>query len=1687
MKSKFLSSVLTGICSVKPINASSESIMTNRFYKGQNLLEPPESIKVFVPDLLKKYMLFFIVLFAIPVNAQSPVSKFTAAADGSNAVSFSNVSSGNPTSFSWEFTGGNPATSTSPNPIVSYTGTGTFTAKLTVSNGSGSSVSTRTVKIAAGNIIDLGTGRNDDGSIMAEIGAVDADWTYTDPNGAVSTPVTRHANVSGWSSASTGGVAGITRWITGNNVIYGDHYYVSKEFEIPEGVTTAVLNLRTLSFVRSWTYLVKKNTDGTENETLITNTLWQSDGAKGWLNSRNPEVINYPLPPGKYVVKVKVFTNNTGQRQATDTNANVNFGNTITFSPPAEFSATPTITGVGSNVQFTNLSGGTPSSVSWNFEDGAAILTSTQNNPNISFSTAGNHFAELSADYGNGLVSSLNIDNYIQTSIAQTPSVSVIQPTCSVSTGSITVTSPSTNVTYSFDDGVTFQTSNTVSGLSSGTYLVRVKDSAGSVSAAVSVVINPAMSVPANPVVNIVQPSCTTATGTLTVTSQGTDVTYSFDGGLSYQTSNVKSALAPGNYTILVKNSAGCTSTATVTITPPDCRDWTKAPNSYIYTGKDENNNEVDGIYIPVKKAYAMWNDANGLINDPAALTGTQTAEVYWEDVAGLIRSTSYILPIEIPAGGSAQDGKIKVQIDKAKGKGNAVVALKVNNNIIWSWHIWVTDDPTNGVNYGHVNNDGPQAKYVENGVTKTFTPKWMDRNLGATNKSFIGYDWNKSGGLMYQWGRKDPFPAFQNKDGSMYEISGTVGVKKHLYDYTGDGTANKLASVQRQYPDINSNIKYAINNPLNLIFINTVLGDAWFAQSMGTDNATRKKSDLWGDNSELAYNTGGAINTYKPKTPYDPCPNNWRVPSYINNAFSLTVQNAFSPWGRNQGNPSNDKATYSNVKPTQQNDALAGIKIYANLGMDFTNTTISGVRNRNMGVYPGNGKYVVGSTGDFYHQDPHEIIVQSATVASKSISNGVDVNNPYSYFFYAFGDAGQFSSQPDTAQYPNMFGKYYVFPYESGALSGAAACRCIEDKYAVNYNFPTEYLNANTLVNFTDGITEPNSYTATKAVAEQEIHIPIAKAFSVYNQYLSDHGMLNFSNLKVNVHWTDNKSLISNVKLINIPTSINNIKDGYISVKIAENQAGNALVSLHNDNVSNPAYWSWHVWVNNTNINEVDYQTEDVLLPANANYVNFTNSGAQPMKSTFMDRNLGATDAFPTVSNPEAVSEAELTMINNSAGLQYQWGRKDPIPSFIKTGLNTDNGFSNTGEYSIWTSSGPDANGNIYPSSFTELTGSAYVNNYTKRRDIDYGTSGGSKTERIQNNLKYSVENPLAFMVPNQKYTNRSSFNAAYGQDWLFPTPNQMMERWGHATVKSPFDPCPGGWRVPDISFSIPDNDPSDPNHLNDNKGSSPWYNGFYMPTSSTDKFRLHNLGIVQDLGFDIKNPSNIYNGGVPYYLGSVVKNLNTVFGYQFNSTVDSANPNTKYNIGNFPATGVRGFTDNGAISSSMKLGISGIWTAALKSSNSYGTAHNMSFETLNAASSKLKAMNEFFVNHPMNAMNVRCVKEEPRFGQVLGVASNMRQTSQNSKTAQTSEKSIVNAEKEVDLEVYPNPFTSVITIKGENLKSYELYDISGKLVNKGTLNEKTIHLNNLLKGEYILKISTNNNMTVIKKIIKK
>ena len=78
----------------------------------------------------------------------APVASFTATPTSGTAplnVSFTDTSTGSPTSWAWDF--GDGGTSTAQNPTHSFAAAGTYTAKLTATNGAGSSSASTTITV----------------------------------------------------------------------------------------------------------------------------------------------------------------------------------------------------------------------------------------------------------------------------------------------------------------------------------------------------------------------------------------------------------------------------------------------------------------------------------------------------------------------------------------------------------------------------------------------------------------------------------------------------------------------------------------------------------------------------------------------------------------------------------------------------------------------------------------------------------------------------------------------------------------------------------------------------------------------------------------------------------------------------------------------------------------------------------------------------------------------------------------------------------------------------------------------------------------------------------------------------------------------------------------------------------------------------------------------------------------------------------------------------------------------------------------------------------------------------------------------------------------------------------------------------------------------------------------------------
>ena len=106
-------------------------------------------------NILKKLIALSVVaVFAISgLNSQIPVSNFSGTPISGCApllVTFQDISTGNPTSWNWDF--GNGQLSTSQNPVISFSQPGTYTVRLIVRNAAGGiddEIKTRISKISA--------------------------------------------------------------------------------------------------------------------------------------------------------------------------------------------------------------------------------------------------------------------------------------------------------------------------------------------------------------------------------------------------------------------------------------------------------------------------------------------------------------------------------------------------------------------------------------------------------------------------------------------------------------------------------------------------------------------------------------------------------------------------------------------------------------------------------------------------------------------------------------------------------------------------------------------------------------------------------------------------------------------------------------------------------------------------------------------------------------------------------------------------------------------------------------------------------------------------------------------------------------------------------------------------------------------------------------------------------------------------------------------------------------------------------------------------------------------------------------------------------------------------------------------------------------------------------------------------
>lgn len=328
-------------------------------------------------------------------------------------------------------------------------------------------------------------------------------------------------------------------------------------------------------------------------------------------------------------------------------------------------------------------------------------------------------------------------------------------------------------------------------------------------------------------------------------TEQGVEWTSDNEAVASVDQTGVVTALGAGTAIVTVTTvDGGFTASCSVEVyepsVEPEAVDLSSAGTANCYVI------DAEGVYR--FSADVAGNGVAAGENGPVSLEPA-SASLVWQTDPDMIVSVSL-------------DGTY-VEFESSGIPGNALLAVEDSDgNIIWSWHIWYPEEAIASVN------------------TKTGY-ELMNMNLGAMVAGEIPLTSSDCYGLLYQWGRKDPFPASPTVTGDV----STVGAP--LFDINGNEVEIKASSMTST---ADNTLEYAIANPFVCLS-----NYAQFAESRDWLAAGHSDDSLWG-NPEGNVQVEGEIVNKGVKSMYDPCPVGWRVPpADVFESFTSSGQVSFS------------------------------------------------------------------------------------------------------------------------------------------------------------------------------------------------------------------------------------------------------------------------------------------------------------------------------------------------------------------------------------------------------------------------------------------------------------------------------------------------------------------------------------------------------------------------------------------------------------------------------------------------------------------------------------------------------------------------------------------------------------------------------------------------------------------------
>ncbi len=341
-------------------------------------------------------------------------------------------------------------------------------------------------------------------------------------------------------------------------------------------------------------------------------------------------------------------------------------------------------------------------------------------------------------------------------------------------------------------------------------------------------------------------------------------------------------------------------------------------------------------------------------------------AGLVWEtrDNGGTVPTLDYV--------GYSRNGYIVFKLGSAP-EGNAVVAAKDGaSKILWSWHIWATaafgGDNIKEQTYETRPRSGISG--YENITKRTF--KMMDRNLGAASAmpaSKTEAEVIKTYGLIYQFGRKDPFPGAgvmtRTDDAELipsYDADGVL-VTRQLIMANNPKYLTNSQVVSGQGTDaaaISKQLTYVVENPLVYVMSNGADMSApgggsrsfnWIWAAHKNTLPWKVSNKLWGSDILNESNSNFFATKSVTKTIYDPCPYGYHMPQQDVWTNFLTTANGYSTSTASEFNVVDDDKV---VSSDAQGFMHSTFPVFGRRFLTTGNAAVSG--ESNVAFYPAAG-----------------------------------------------------------------------------------------------------------------------------------------------------------------------------------------------------------------------------------------------------------------------------------------------------------------------------------------------------------------------------------------------------------------------------------------------------------------------------------------------------------------------------------------------------------------------------------------------------------------------------------------------------------------------------------------------------------------------------------------------------------